>query len=210
MYLPPDFVEVDAKEILRLIEKFPLASVVCRHNDEFVVNHIPLLFVGESTLIGHIARANTLHQLFPDGADAVAIFNAEDSYISPNWYPTKELTHRHVPTWNYQVVHLHGRMNFDYSKKSKLSAVGKLTKTFETMYFGDKAWKMSDAPEDYLHGLLDHIVSLTFEVETISAKTKVSQNREEVDYKAVEQAMRDTNKTGLADTMKRVSKFRTK
>jgi len=203
MYLPPHFEEVDEKEIVQLIGQHPLAAVVCHHEGEFVVNHIPLLAESNESLVGHVARANPLHQLFPDGTEAIAIFNGEDSYISPNWYPTKKLTHRHVPTWNYQVVHVHGRIEFDHSARAKLSTVGKLTKTYEKMYFGEKAWKLSDAPEDFLKTMLENIVSLTFKIKRISAKSKVSQNREEVDYRAVEAAMKETNKVGLANTMKR-------
>lgn len=56
---------------------------------DFIVNHIPLLRVKENLFVGHIAKENSLHSLFPNGVNAVAIFNSEDSYISPNFYPAK-------------------------------------------------------------------------------------------------------------------------
>ena len=41
---------------------------------------------------------------------ALVIFRAGQGYISPNWYPSKQLHHEQVPTWNYQVVHVHGTL----------------------------------------------------------------------------------------------------
>jgi predicted FMN-binding regulatory protein PaiB len=45
-----------------------------------------------------------------DGDEALVIFRADDAYISPNWYPSKHEFHRQVPTWNYRVVHVHGKL----------------------------------------------------------------------------------------------------
>ena len=170
MYLPPHFEEVNEDATTALIAQFPLATVVCQADGDFIANHIPLLRVQEHLFVGHIAKANSLHTVFPDGMGAIAIFRAEDSYISPNWYPTKKETHRHVPTWNYQVVHLHGQIRFDHTRKAKLAAVGKLTKMYEHINSGEKEWKMSDAPTEYIEQMLDNIVAFEFTVYQIAAK----------------------------------------
>ena len=106
MYIPPLFQEVRQDEIRRIVDQFPLATIICQKNGEIIVNHIPLLWTKDKVMVGHIALANPLHEIFPDGTDALAIFQAEDSYISPNWYVTKKTNPKHVPTWNYQVVHM--------------------------------------------------------------------------------------------------------
>jgi transcriptional regulator len=165
----------------------------------YVVNHLPVLWV-EDRLIGHVALNNDLHRI-ADGADAVFIFRAEDSYISPNWYPTKAETHRHVPTWNYSAVNLHGRLVFDPSRKAKLAVVGQLTKHFEGALNGDEAWKMRDAPRDYMDGMLDNIVAFSVAVGRVEAKSKLSQNREPRDYEAVRDQMRAQGKQDLAHRM---------
>lgn len=157
--------------------------------------------MNENSYLGHIAKANSLHSIFPSGVDEIAIFSSENSYISPNWYPTKEQTHRHVPTWNYQVVHLKGRLSFDDSKKAKLRAVGTLTKIHERMHFGDAEWKMSDAPKDYMEQMLDSIVAFQFDIKTILAMSKLSQNREIHDYNSVKKTMKEQNKKILFDAM---------
>lgn len=208
MYVPPHFEETDAQEIERLISDFPLAALVCHHDGDFIVNHIPLLHEADNLFVGHVAKANDLHRLFADGTDAVAVFTGEDSYISPNWYPSKQITHEVVPTWNYQIVHLHGRIKFDHGRKAKLAAVGKLTKQHEQGMNGDAAWKMSDAPTEYMDGMLDNIVAFTFAVDRVVAKSKVSQNRHAKDYDAVQSKMQSGGKTRLADAMIRLKSDR--
>ena len=201
MYIPPQFQEVRQSEIERIVARFPLATIICQKEDELIVNHIPLLWTKDASMIGHIALANPLHKLFPDGTDVLVIFQAEDSYISPNWYKTKEVTHKHVPTWNYQVVHMKGRLTFDHTTKAKLSAVGKLTKTHESIHSGDKEWKMSDAPKDYMDDMLANIVAFEFTVTKIIAKSKMSQNRAPEDYNSVAENMKKRQRDFLAQSM---------
>ena len=204
MYLPSHFEDTDSEAIAGLIAACPLAAIICVHEDEIIANHIPLMMAGGSQLVGHIASANTLHEQIADGARVLAIFRAEDAYISPNWYPTKQDTHRHVPTWNYQVVHIRGRITFSHARKDKLAVVGKMTKIQEQKNSGDRAWKMSDAPRDYMDQMLDNIVAFRIDIENISAKSKLSQNREAADFDGVSRAMQRTGRKTLSDGMTRL------
>ena len=106
MYLPKHFKQTDIEEIKGLVACFPLATCVANTGAEFEVNHFPMIWRGDK-LIGHIAFANSMHKTLQNGCKAVFVFNAEDSYVSPNWYPTKAQHHKHVPTWNYQAVDMH-------------------------------------------------------------------------------------------------------
>ncbi len=171
-----------------------------------IANHIPLIRLNENTYIGHIAISNSLHLIFPNGADAIAIFATENTYISPKWYPTDKHSNMHVPTWNYQAVHLKGKLFFEYSKKSKLRAVGVLTKLYENMYFGEKGWKISDAPKDYIEQRLEDVVAFKLEVKKIIAKSKLSQNREMEDFISVKNQMKRHNKNYLFKTMSTLKK----
>src|SRR6056300_844903 len=125
MYLPPHFEETDPSQVYELIDKFPLAILVAQTEQGLVANHVPLMLQGKHELLGHLALNNDLHQLLPSGKEILAIFRGEDAYISPNWYPTKPIHHRHVPTWNYQVVHVYGTIHYQDDDKSKLAVVGK-------------------------------------------------------------------------------------
>jgi len=157
--------------------------------------------LNNNTYIGHIAKSNSLHLIFPNGVNALAIFTTENSYISPNWYVTNEQSKTHVPTWNYQTIHLKGKLSFDYSKKSKFRAVGVLTKLYENMYFGEKGWKMSDAPKSYIEQRLEDIVAFKLEVKSFMGKSKLSQNREIQDFSSVKENMKKQNKNFLFESM---------
>ena len=62
---------------------------------------------------------------------------------------------------------------------------------------------MSDAPKDFMEQMLENIVAFKLQVEKISAKSKISQNREKVDYESVQSVMEDLDKTSLYNAMKR-------
>jgi transcriptional regulator len=60
----------------------------------------------------------------------LVIFRGNESYISPNWYPSKHETHRQVPTWNYEVVHVHGRLAVMDEEKFVRRVVARLTREY--------------------------------------------------------------------------------
>jgi transcriptional regulator len=140
---------------------------------------------GDAALIGHVALANDMHRIIPDGTPVLAIFRGQDAYVSPNLYPSKALHHRHVPTWNYQVVHVAGRISFQHDDKTKRAIVGRLTRDHERAMNGDAAWRMADAPRDYMEGMLAAIVAFRIDITGIIAKAKLSQNREAADHAGV-------------------------
>lgn len=111
----------------------------------------------------------------------LAIFQGEHAYISPNWYPSKAHTHKVVPTWNYEVVHVHGRVTFYHGPKPALAATGQLTKKLEQETNGDAAWRMSDMPETYRDDMLAGIVAFEIDITQMIGKSKLSQNKTDTD-----------------------------
>lgn len=201
MYTPPHFQEIDTDEIALIMREAPLASIVAQTDQGLIANHIPLLAAPGDRLIGHVALANDMHRLIGDGQQVLAIFRGVEGYISPNSYPTKAEHHRHVPTWNYQAVHVHGRIRFQHDDHAKRAAVGLLTRDHERRLNGAKAWRMADAPADYLQQMLDNIVAFQIAIDRIEAKSKLSQNREERDYLGVVSDLRATGQDKMAERM---------
>ena len=208
MYLPSHFTETDRTEINGLIDGRPLAALVVATDKGLVANHVPLLRDGDGRLVGHIAVANELHRLVPDGHEVLAIFGDEDSYVSPNWYPGKAAHHKVVPTWNYRVVHVHGRLSFQNDEKAKRAEVGRLTTRFERETNGDAAWKMADAPAVFMAEQLDAIVGISIAVDCVEAKSKLSQNRAPEDHDSVTDQLGKRGKPDLARRMRRLADAR--
>src|SRR5829696_755310 len=128
MYLPEHFKEVETEEIAGIMSASPLACLVAQTAEGLIANHMPILLGKAGVLVGHVALANDMHRLVAEGQEVLVIFRGVDGYISPNFYPTKQEHHRHVPTWNYQVVHIHGAISFQHDERSKRAAVGLLTR----------------------------------------------------------------------------------
>lgn len=201
MYTPPVFQEISADEIKAIIEAAPLACIVAHTREGLIANHIPLLSERDGILIGHVALANDMHRLIDDRQEVLAIFRGEDGYVSPNFFPSKAEHHRHVPTWNYQAVHAYGEITFQHDERQKRAAVGLLTRVHERRVNGQNAWRMADAPADYMQQMLAKIVALRIKIKRILAKSKLSQNREKRDYLGVISGLRTSGCDALAQRM---------
>jgi transcriptional regulator len=201
LYVPPHFEEISTDEIRSVMDAAPLACIVANSADWLIANHIPLLPAPDGSLIGHVALANDMHHLVQNGSEVLAIFRGNDAYVSPNFYPSKPEHHRHVPTWNYQVVHAYGEITFQHEEQAKRAAVGLLTRSHERRLNGRDAWRMADAPADYMLQMLEKIVAFRIKVRLILAKSKLSQNREERDYQGAIAGLRASGHDLIADRM---------
>ena len=110
--------------------------------------------------------------------------SSADAYISPCWYPSKVEHGKVVPTWNYEVVHLHGTIeihdDFEWTRKM----VGDLTDHNEAAVKDpdrSAAWKVADAPDDFIDRKLQAIVGVQLDVTAVEASRKLSQNKPEAD-----------------------------
>lgn len=201
MYTPTHFGEYDPAKIASILQSAPLACIVAHTEVGLIANHLPLLVNSDGSLTGHVALNNDMHRLIQPKQEVLAIFKSADAYVSPNDYPSKQTHHRHVPTWNYQVVHIYGTISFLHDDKSKRAAVGQLTQRLERQANGTDAWRMADAPKDYLDTMLGSIVAFKFNVTRILAKSKLSQNREAVDFDGAVKGLKSRGSDDIATAM---------
>lgn len=204
MHTPAPFKETDIAEVQRIIEEYPLATLAYQSETGVEAQHIPLIFDGESTLIGHVAADNNMVSELHNRDSILVIFSGQNSYVSPNWFPTKQDHHRHVPTWNYQAVHITGKIRFHCDVKACRAVVGKLTKHFETKTNGSSAWRMADAPAEYIESMLSQFVPFEIAIEQIEAKSKLSQNLEKIDFESVQLQMERRGQNELAALMQKL------
>lgn len=185
------------------MQDHPLGVIVTHTDQGLDANHIPFELDAtrgpHGTLQGHVARANSMWTEVPDGAQVLVIFRGAQGYISPNWYPSKHETHRHVPTWNYEVVHAHGRLRIVDDEKFVRGVVARLTRRHEATL--PRPWKMGDAPADYLDAMLKMIVGIEVEITRLEGKAKLGQNREARDVQGAVEALRASGNAALADAM---------
>ncbi|MDE2371559.1 MAG: FMN-binding negative transcriptional regulator [Burkholderiales bacterium] len=204
MYQPSHFAAPAGDACANLMRAHPLATLVTTQDGALTADAVPLLYDGAASLLrGHVARANPLWRL-ADGLSVLAVFSGPQAYVSPGWYPSKATNPRVVPTWNYAVVHAHGRLRAVDDAPWLLDFLRRLTARHEADQ--QRPWSMDDAPADYLQQMAGAIVGIEIAVERIEGKFKLSQNRSATDHAGVVaglQARPDVASQALSALMKR-------
>ncbi len=153
-------------------------------------------------LTAHVARANSVWQRCPTGSPVMVVFRGAEGYISPNWYPSKHESHRQVPTWNYEVVHVHGALTVRDEESFVRGLVARLTRRHEAQE--PKPWKMGDSAPDFIDAMLRNIVGIEIAITSLEGKVKLSQNRELRDRTSAAAALHARGHLELAERMRPV------
>lgn len=190
MYVPDHFRPDDAGVRAQLAAG-GFAHLVTPTPGGLVSTPLPLLYdAGRHALLGHVARNNEHWRHAGGGAHSLAIVPGPDAYVSPGWYPSTAEHGRVVPTWNYEVLHVHGRLVAHDDPEWLREFVDRLTERHETLRT-DAAprWSTADAPDAFIAGQLRAIVGIELAITRVEGKAKLSQNRPPADQRAVLHAL---------------------
>ncbi len=192
MYLPEHFAEHRLDSQLRFIHGAPLGTLVVSTESGLEANHIPFAHrngVGEyGALCAHLPRANPLTTLLQDGTPALVIFHGPQGYVSPAWYATKAEHGRVVPTWNYAVVHAHGRARLIEDAGWVRAQLDELTGQMEACR--SPRWSVSDAPAVFTEKLIGSLVGLEVRIDRLEGKVKASQNQPAANRRSILAALK--------------------
>lgn len=204
MYLPSHFETTDAPALRRLVAAYPLGALVTHGADGLDADHLPFEFDPDAGAAGvlraHVARANPLWRRCTPGMPAMVIFRGPEAFVSPSWYPSKQQTHRQVPTWNYEVVHAHGVLSVHDDERWVRALVARLTRHHEAAE--PRPWKMGDAPAAFIDELLRSIVGIEVAVTRLVGKSKLSQNKSAADREGAAQALAERGHAAIARRMR--------
>lgn len=199
MYQPAHFRVDDPATLHDFIAAHPLGLLVSVDGGGPVVDPLPFLLDRASgkngALRAHLARANPHWKLMQASGQAFVVFQAAGHYISPSWYPSKAEHGRVVPTWNYTLVEVRGKVRICDDRDWVLQQVTELTQAHEKGRA--KIWRVEDAPEAFVEAQLRAIVGFEIEIESMSGKFKLSQNRPQADQAGVVAAL-DGEGDGMA------------
>lgn len=203
MYVPAHFDESRPEVLHDLIETAPLGILFTNGLSGLDANHLPFHLARQEGAQGilhcHVARANPVWQDIATGAEVLVVFRAADAYISPNWYPSKRAFKKQVPTWNYKVVHAHGRATIRDDERYVRGVIARLTKTHESTQANP--WKMSDSPRDFIEMMVKNIVGIEIEVTRLVGKFKLSQNKEVPDILEAGETLKSRGSTEIGAAM---------
>ena len=176
MYMPAHTAEERLDVLHALIEAHPLGALVRPDGDGFTADHIPFELAPPTKdapwglLRAHVARAHPLWRR--DGAAMLAIFQGPSGYVSPETYDLQAIAGRAVPTWNYAVVHAHGRLRVIDDRQWLLAHMRRATAHQEGRH--GHAWSVDDAPPDYIDKLVRATVGIEIAIGRLQGKWKTN------------------------------------
>ncbi len=200
MYIPPHFKEDRIDVLHAAIRAAGPATLVSMTPDGLFASHAPLMIdphpAPYGTLIGHLAKANPHARLADPTVETLVIFQGPDGYITPSYYAAKREHGKVVPTWNYSAIHAYGTLEFFDDPARLLAVVTRLTERHEAPRA--TSWAVSDAPDDFVQGMLRGIVGLSLRITRLEGKVKMSQNRPATDIAGVIDGLRRDERPDLA------------
>ena len=187
MYIPRSFKE-DRPEVLHaLMREHPLALLVSHGPEGLDATPLPVVLYADEgphgVLRAHLACANPLGAVLAKAPNCLLVFQGEDGYVSPSWYPSKAQTGRTVPTWNYVTVHAHGQARVTDDPAWLRRQLDDLSTLQEKQR--PRPWSVDEAPADYLAAQMKAIVGIEIPITRLEGKWKLSQNKDAADREGV-------------------------
>jgi len=203
VYIPPAFREDRIDVLHAAIRAAGLATLVSMTSEGLFASHAPLLLdphpAPYGTLVGHLAKANPHVGLAQPAVQTLVIFHGPSGYITPSYYAAKQEHRKVVPTWNYVAIHVYGMLETFDDPAALLDVVSRLTDHHEQPRA--QPWAVSDAPEDFVQGMLRGIVGIRLPIARLEGKVKMSQNRPAADQDGVVTGLRQDGRSDMAEAV---------
>jgi transcriptional regulator len=188
MYIHPLNSWKNEPEILDFLRKNAFATLVTQVKGRPWATHLPFVLdknsSGEAILSGHIAKANPQWKSLAESEDVLVIFQGPHAYISSSWY-----NHENVPTWNYLAVHVYGKIRMIVGEEL-MDHLKQLVDTYE-MGRPNRV-RVETMTESYVNSQVRALVGFEVKIEEVQASAKLSQNRDEVNYKNIIQKLEES------------------
>jgi len=193
MYIADGYQNENEQEITEFLEANSFGILINQVDEKPWATHIPLELdvneKGEKVLFGHISKENPQWKSFSDDQQVLAVFSGPHAYISSSWYD-----HENVPTWNYVAVHVYGTIKI-IEGEAMLASLKKLVDKYESA--SEKPVRIEDLSKKTMMQTRG-IVAFEILISDIQAVKKMSQNRNEKDYKNI---ISELEKTAKPDTL---------
>lgn len=203
MFIPKKFEVTDFNDISQFIAEHSFGIIVSQKDRRPIATHVPLLLreiEGTNYVTGHLAKANEQWKTFNEVEEVLVIFQGPHSYVSSSWY-----NHENVPTWNYQSVHIYGKINL-MSKEELIEDLSLLMEKYESHREKPILW---DSISDDTKKQINAIVGFKISCDEIQAAFKLSQNRNAEDFNNVIKNLNeeeDPQAKQIAKAMEKINK----
>jgi len=203
MYTPDIYKNEDPESIREFLKENSFGILINQTHGKLSATHIPIELElnadGKEILQGHISKLNPQAAGFAENDQVLAVFSGPHSYISSSWYD-----HENVPTWNYIAVHVYGRIKIvDYG--TAVEQLKKLVDKYETN--SENPVRVEDLSEKTMREARG-IFGFEIEIDEIQATKKLSQSRDDHNYKNIILELEKTENPQAIALAKEMSKCR--
>ncbi|GAA0873548.1 FMN-binding negative transcriptional regulator [Gangjinia marincola] len=171
-YPPPHHQEQNPENIIKVIQHYPLGTLVTAKDDEAHITHIPLIYEADDSkygkLVAHIDKFNPQVNHLINDSSATAVFHGPQTYISPSILSTTQL-----PTWNYIIVHVKGKIHLLKDRDQVRETLIRMTSFLE----GDNPAYVLAENNPRMEAALDYIIGFEIEITSWEGKFKFSQDK---------------------------------
>lgn len=201
MYIPDIYKNENQEEINTFLKENSFGILINQTEGKLWATHIPLELdtdtEGKPVLQGHLSKENPQWKGFTDNDNVLSVFSGPHSYISSSWYD-----HENVPTWNYIAVHVYGKIKI-IEGEAAMESLKKLVDKYEKN--SEKPVRIEDLSQQTMMQTRG-IVAFEIEIKEIQATKKMSQNRDDKNYKKIISELEKTQKNqsiAVANEMKK-------
>jgi transcriptional regulator len=203
MYTPEIYKNEDPESIRAFLKENSFGILINQTNGKLCATHIPIELEinaeGKEILQGHISKLNPQAEGFTENDQVLAIFTGPHSYISSSWYD-----HENVPTWNYIAVHVYGKIKI-VDEAASIEQLKKLVDKYEAN--SENPVRVEELSVKTMREARG-IFGFEIEIDEIQATRKLSQNRDDHNYKNIISELEKTENPQSIAVAKEMSKCR--
>jgi L-ornithine N5-monooxygenase len=185
-YPPTRYLETDPDRLRAVINRYRFATLIsARGADEPVVTQLPLTLDTSrgslGVLFGHMDAANPHAELL-DGHRVLVLFHGPNGYISPRVCESTQL-----PTWNSITVEVRGRARILRDKEAVVNGLCGIAAAADQAPDGFQLTHEAASDER----LLPHIVGFEIDIDEMTGRFKLSQDRDDRERRLAAHALAD-------------------
>jgi transcriptional regulator len=199
MHIPKYYREEDKEKIIQFLKQNNFPAIVSHDGEKIIATHTPVEAIenedGSLKIYGHMSKANPQWKTFGE-QEVLLIFQGAHTYISPRWY-----NHVNVPTWNYMMVHVYGKINM-LAGDEVHALLSRLVQNHEPQ----TGYSLEALPEDFVRKEIKGVAGFEVQVTKIDAAYKLSQNRDDESYQNIVtelEKQKDADSRKVAEEMRK-------
>lgn len=163
----------DRATVRSLVDQYGWALMASTNPDGSpIVSHLPVVLdpaADDCTILGHVARIDADEHHLGE-RDVVIVIEGVQGYVSPTLYGDAG---PYVPTWNFVVLHLHGRPQV-LDEHETWNVLQRTVAHFERDY--TRPWDLRTV-DAYAQSLRPHVTGFRLRPSRVVTKAKLSQDK---------------------------------